>query len=304
MATQTTNYHFPKYEADDLPNLLDEYNEFADLADAAINNAMMTATNAGTAAQNAKTAADAASAKVDDVEDSVNTVSAQVVTAQNTAEQALSLAQTNESDIADIDTQLETVNQSISSLQSGKAPTNHASSSSQYGVGTATNYGHVRLTDAAGSQGASSSTAATPLAVQNVIDSANSVKIYSGQFPTTSGNWTISGINQCNILRIPLIKAIVISIHIEAFNNTAAGTSGQFSLEGVVPEEYRPSNTLRMASNVYALQGGNVFASNAEVLPNGNVNVVASSTGAQDATGNCHANLIYFYGTAIDPTGE
>ena len=304
MATQTTNYHFPKYEADDLPNLLDEYNEFADLADAAINNAMMTATNAGTAAQNAKTAADAASAKVDDVEDTVGTLSAQVVTAQNTAERGLSLAQTNESSITGIETQLETANQSIASLQSGKAPTNHASSSSQYGAATASNYGHVRLTDVAGSQGASSSTAATPLAVQKVIDSGNSVKIYSGQFPTTSGNWTISGVNQCNILHIPLIKAIAISIHIEEFNNTVAGTSGQFTIEGAVPEEYRPSNTLRMASNVYALSGGNVFSSNAEVLPNGNVNVVASSTSAQNATGNCHANLIYFYGTAIDAIGE
>lgn len=167
MATQTTNYHFPKYEADDLPNLLDEYNEFADLADAAINNAMMTATNAGTAAQNASTKADAAGAKVDTVEDDVNTLSGQVTTAQNTAEQALSLAQTNESGITELEGQMETANTAISSLQSGKAPTMHASSTTQYGSGTATNYGHVRLSDTPSQSSATSGTAATPKAVSD-----------------------------------------------------------------------------------------------------------------------------------------
>lgn len=167
MATQTTNYHFPKYEANDLPNLLDEYNEFADLADAAINNAMMTATNAGTAAQNAKTAADAASTKADDVEDTVNTLSVQVTAAQNTADNALSLAQTNESDIAGLDSQMETDNQLITQLQTGKAPTNHASASGTYGSGSATNYGHVRLSDAASQSAATAGIAATPKAVSD-----------------------------------------------------------------------------------------------------------------------------------------
>lgn len=167
MATQTTNYHFPKYEADDLPNLLDEYNEFADLADAAINNAMMVATNAGTAAQSAKTAADAASAKADGVEGTVSTLSVQVTAAQNTAEQALTLAQTNESDIAGLDMQMEAANQSITQLQSGKAPTMHASSTTQYGSGTATNYGHVRLSDTPSQNAATAGIAATPKAVSD-----------------------------------------------------------------------------------------------------------------------------------------
>lgn len=300
MATQTTNYHFPKYEADDLPNLLDEYNEFADLADAAVNNAMMTATNAGTAAQNAKAAADAASAKVDDVEETVNTVSAQVVTAQNTAEQALSLAQTNESDIAGIDTQLETVNQSISSLQSGKAPTNHASSSSQYGVGTATNYGHVRLSDTPGTSGVASSTAATPAAVQSVITQAGAVRVASGQFPTPGGVITgIAGNNSIEIIAVPLIKLLVVSVHVDGLNISGGG-EGTLDAGAIVPEQYRPTNNIRCTGNAYALTGGS-YVSAIEVTPQGNVRLIASASGKPGGSVSCEANMLYLYGLDLEP---
>lgn len=198
MATQTTNYHFPKYEADDLPNLLDEYNEFADLADAAINNAMMAATNAGTAAQTAKTAADAASAKVDDVEETVNTISANVVTAQNTADSALSLAQTNEEDLAGTQSDVTALQSSVASLQSGKAPTNHRSASGTYGTGTESEYGHLRVTDTPGTTGASSATAISPagakaaaiavMTPRNVLLSSPSSGAFSGS-PNRAQIW-------------------------------------------------------------------------------------------------------------------
>lgn len=241
MATQTTNYHFPKYEADDLPNLLDEYNEFADLADAAINNAMMTATNAGTAAQNAKTAADAASAKADDVEETVNTVSAQVVTAQNTAEQALSLAQTNESDIAGLDTQVETANQSIAALQSGKAPTNHASSSGTYGTGTATNYGHVRLSDSPSSTGATGGIAATPLALLNLQDAVGTAQLIQLGTPGANHASAMLCVNEA-------IKLCTLRVSAKQYTPSAINPESvdQVDDPGIqIPVQYQPTSDIR-----------------------------------------------------------
>lgn len=282
MATQTTNYHFPKYEADDLPNLLDEYNEFADLADAAINNAMMTATNAGTAAQNAKTAADAASTKADDVEDTVNTLSVQVTTAQSTADNALSLAQTNESDIAGIDSQIETANQSISSLQAGKAPTNHASASSTYGPGTATNYGHVRLSDSASSgQTAASGIAATPAAVQAARDYTDNrfamQQLYSGNLPLSgSQNVTAGSID----VAVFAMGTSIIAISADAGNDPLAfsqAINATWTINYTLPEQYRPSRRLEMP--IYCPFGVDGFAASGGIRidPDGTITFAMSS---------------------------
>lgn len=298
MATQTTNYHFPKYEADDLPNLLDEYNEFADLADAAINNAMMTATNAGTAAQNAKTAADAASAKVDDVEDAVGTLSVQVTAAKNTAEQSLSLAQTNESDIAGLDSQMETANQSIAQLQTGKAPTSHASTSTQYGAATLSNFGHVKLTDTPSNTSASSSTALTPIALQNVLDQCAPVTVASGSFPTSAGIATIQpGDNSVQVFAIPLIKLLVISIHVDKIA-TISGGQAIFILEGFIPEQYRPTNQIRMQGTSYALPNGDTYISFVTVLPNGNLEATITCAKAISDVGMI-SNMMMVYGSPV-----
>ena len=60
----------------------------------------------------------------------------------------------------------------VSSLQSaidGKAPNNHSSTATTYGTGSATNYGHVKLSDATnGTEGESDGVAATPAAVATV----------------------------------------------------------------------------------------------------------------------------------------
>lgn len=303
MATQTTNYHFPKYEANDLPNLLDEYNEFADLADAAVNNAMMTATNAGTAAQNAKTAADAASAKADDVEDTVNTLSVQVTAAQNTADQALSLAQTNESDITGLDSQMETANQSITQLQTGKAPTSHASTSTQYGAATLSNFGHVKLTDTPSNTSASSSTAITPIALQNVLDQCNPVTVASGSFPTSSGIATIEpGGNSVQVFAIPLIKLLIISIHVDKIKTTSGGQA-ILTLEGFIPEQYRPTNQIRMQGTSYALPNDDTYISYVTVLPNGNLEATITCANAITDVGMI-SNMMMVYGSPVPAIEE
>lgn len=60
---------------------------------------------------------------------------------------------------------LETLTQTVN----GKAPIAHASSETTYGVGTDSAYGHVKLTDATGSAGVSSGTAATQACVAAMI---------------------------------------------------------------------------------------------------------------------------------------
>ena len=73
-----------------------------------------------------------------------------------------------------------------------KAPTNHASTATTYGVGDATNYGHVKLSDAVnGTSGASGGTAATPAAVKSAYDLAEAALPKSGG--TMSGDIAMGG---------------------------------------------------------------------------------------------------------------
>ena len=70
-----------------------------------------------------------------------------------------------------------------------KVPTSHASTSTTYGVGNASNYGHVKLSDAINSSSSvSSGVAATPAAVKSAYDLADSaVKTVNGVAPV-NGN--------------------------------------------------------------------------------------------------------------------
>lgn len=61
------------------------------------------------------------------------------------------------------------------STLAGKANYNHASSSQNYGLGSADNYGHVKLEDGTNvNQGVTSGKAATPKAVKDALDAAKS----------------------------------------------------------------------------------------------------------------------------------
>lgn len=59
----------------------------------------------------------------------------------------------------------------------GGAPTSHATSSTTYGAGTSSNYGHVKLSDSISStSGASSGIAATPSAVKSAYDAVTTLQ--------------------------------------------------------------------------------------------------------------------------------
>lgn len=66
---------------------------------------------------------------------------------------------------------IQTNNAAVTGLQQGKAPNNHASDQTTYGKGDASNYGHVKLSDATNStSGVGDGVAATPAAVKAVAD--------------------------------------------------------------------------------------------------------------------------------------
>ena len=72
-------------------------------------------------------------------------------------------------------------NKVVNSALSGKAPTSHATSSTTYGAGTSSNYGHVKLSDSTSSTSAASSgVAASPKAVKAAYDLANAAMPKSG----------------------------------------------------------------------------------------------------------------------------
>lgn len=126
MATYTEHYHFPKYEATDLPNLLDQYNNFADTADSQIYGMNSTVQAAQQAAQNA-------TSKAESVESEFGSLKSLVGTSTGSGT---------------VFEQLQTLNSEVDGFQGsidGKAPTNHASASDEYGAATDTEYGHVML---------------------------------------------------------------------------------------------------------------------------------------------------------------
>lgn len=66
------------------------------------------------------------------------------------------------------------VAEQVSANRDTKAPKSHASTATTYGIGTSSNYGHVKLSDSTSTtSGASAGVAATPTAVKAAYDKAN-----------------------------------------------------------------------------------------------------------------------------------
>ncbi len=78
------------------------------------------------------------------------------------------------------------------STADGKAPKSHASSDTTYGVGTDTNYGHLKLSGSVSSTlDTTGGTAATPGAVKSAYDLANTANTTAGNaMPKSGGTFT------------------------------------------------------------------------------------------------------------------
>lgn len=289
MATTTPNYQFPKYEAGDLPNLLDEYNEFADKADAAIKTVSDSAVNAGTsasaaqaAATDAKQAATTAQQAAEDADEKADTISATVTQVQNVANDAMSLAQTNESDIASAESSINSLTSDVEGLQSslnGKAPTNHASTSNQYGVGTTSQFGHVKLDDAMGSEKAANGVAATPYAIQQALaQTITTVANQTGNFASPASG----GTGSIRIYNNPVTRQLILSAQGSGITMGAAGTTVcQWS---GLPSQYRPNRNISLPCHIFTGSAGTVHSSMINVDTDGTYSIAFRCTGATTNT--------------------
>lgn len=79
------------------------------------------------------------------------------------------------------------VTSAIQTQLNGKSPTSHASTATTYGIGTGSNYGHVKLSDSTSSTSAASAgIAASPAAVKAAYDLANTAKTNAATAQTTA----------------------------------------------------------------------------------------------------------------------
>ena len=146
MATNTPNYNLDKYEATDIPNLLDQYNASMDKIDTAMKGVENQAVNGYSVANEAKQQA-------------------------TEAQKAATAAQTNASEAL----------QQVAT----KAQINHASADATYGAASDTMYGHVKLYTAKGANVDGSMTqAAITEALGSVVTKVNTDDIYDNAVTT------------------------------------------------------------------------------------------------------------------------
>lgn len=279
MATDyTPNYNLDLYASADKPNLRDQYNAAMGKIDTQMKANADGITNANANVGTLQTQMQQVQDDVTALESTVETHGTQITGAQKTADDALSLAQTNESDIADtqsdvtlltsrvttvegtanknktdvasLDTRMGVAEgniteaqNNISNLQTGKAPTNHASTANTYGQGSSTNFGHLKVVDS-GTAAASTGTAASPKMVNDAVNVAPTV--------LDKENVNIDGVNgtfEVTVILNEIANMIVISL-----GETTITTTGPIDTEKdlvyKLPEKYRPTRNLRTALSV------------------------------------------------------
>lgn len=259
MATYTPNYSLPLYEESDIPNLLDEYNQAITSIDAKLkeNADGVSLVNTGLSQRapikhdSAQTTYGVGSATNYGHVKLYNDAGSQTDGAitPSAAQAAISSALSGYATDSDLSTQIGT-----------RAPTNHASTGTTYGVGNSTNYGHVKLYNASGAQ---TDGAITPYAVTQVINSLfNSSSIdlsLTGQQSSTAKAYKYS------MGWFKLLGTVLFSEPTNAYNQVLTTCSAL----GV----QAPSETRQLAG-VVSLWNRNTQTSgagNLNILTNGNI---------------------------------
>lgn len=249
MATYTTHYNFPKYEAGDLPNLLDQYNNFADGADSQLYTQSQAVTTAQTAATNAQTAAEKATAAG--------------TAAQEKADEVAELVG-EQTGTGTVFAQLDTLNTQYSSMASevnAKAPIMHASAATTYGVASSSQFGHVKVSTNITSNVSETGTALAQSAgvtLNNLISQAQSdanAAIVDAANAVDKTTWTtiadptfgVPSTQTGTAWSIPAdceahyVNGFVIwAFHVHVQGNT--GSSYPQSIDmGTIPVQYRPA---------------------------------------------------------------
>lgn len=323
MATEyTPNYNLDLYAGTDKPNLRDQYNAAMGKIDTQMKANADGITNANANVGTLQTQMKQVQGDVSALESTVETHGTQITDVQKTADDALSLAQTNESDIADTQSDVTsltsrvttvegTSNQNkadvaslntrmgvaegniteaqsdIDDLQTGKAPTNHASAANTYGQGSATNFGHLKVVDS-GTAAASTGTAASPKMVNDAVNVAPTVLATENvNFPNMTETLSVSVIlnAKANIICVSLGEVIV---------HTSGAIDKTLSLDYKLPEQYRPTRKLRTALSVSAAKI--TVGMNATIGTDGTIQI---SFGASEAITSGYAvggNAMFIYG--------
>lgn len=314
MATEyTPNYNLDLYASADKPNLRDQYNAAMGKIDAQMKKSADDVTNANANVLTLQTQMTEAQKDISALESTVETHGTQITDVQKTADDALSLAQTNESDIADtqadvtsltgrvttvegtanknktdiasLDTRMGAAEGNITEAQNDidglqstvnqKAPTNHASTANTYGQGSSTNFGHLKVTDTAGSTAASTGTSASPAGVQNAIKQWLNPRIVQLPNPS-SGSWS-GNLRQCAVYDMWKIIKFTFNLNLSGSRNPEYVTIATCSALGIP----NPSAERTIFAGVRAYISGSdamTFIGNINVQTNGNIRVEGWNT--------------------------
>lgn len=290
MATEyTPNYNLDLYASADKPNLRDQYNAAMGKVDAQMKKMSDDVTNANA---NVLTMQSQVSKNKEDIaalESTVETHGVQITGAQKTADDALSLAQTNETDIAGTQADVTALTGRVSAVEgvasknkadistlnanvSQKAPTDHASSTTLYGQGTATEYGHVKVTDS-GSASAATGTAASPQMVSQVAGQVSSLTEQWGAAPASIGSALSAG---CSVRAWGKVVTVACSaVRVPGNVKTKIGAlDAQYAPSVKVTGLVESSSTINRTGYLQVDTSGNVF-----------INMNTGESTHEDATG-------------------
>lgn len=314
MATEyTPNYNLDLYASADKPNLRDQYNAAMGKIDTQMKKSADDVTNANANVLTLQTQMTEAQKDISALESTVETHGTQITAVQKTADDALSRAQTNESDIADtqadvtsltgrvttvegtanknktdidsLDTRMGEAEGNITEAQndidglqstvSQKAPINHANTANTYGQGSPTNFGHLKVTDTAGSTAANTGTAASPAGVQNAIKQWLNPRIVQLPNPS-SGSWS-GNMRQCAVYDTWKIIKFTFNLALSGSNNPEYITIATCSALGIP----NPKQERTIFAGVRAYKSGSnamTFIGNINVQTNGNIRVEGYNT--------------------------
>lgn len=311
----TPNYNLDLYASTDKPNLRDQYNAAMGKIDTQMKANADGITNANANVGTLQTQMTQVQGDVSALESTVETHGTQITAVQKTADDALSLAHTNESDIAEtqsdvtsltsrvttvegtadknktdvasLDTRMGVAEGDISNLQTGKAPTNHASTANTYGQGSSTNFGHLKVVDS-GTAAASTGTAASPKMVNDAVNIA----------PTVLNTESVNFTNMTETLSVSVIlnaKANLICVSLgEIIVHTSDAIDEVKKLNYKLPAQYRPTRKMRAALSVSA--AAITVGMNATVGTDGTIEITFGAKEAITSGYTVGGNAMFIYG--------
>ena len=255
MATEyTPNYNLDLYASADKPNLRDQYNAAMGKIDTQMKKSADDVTNANANVLTLQTQMTGAQKDISALESTVKTHGTQITAVQKTADDALSLANTNKGDIArtkadvtSLTGRVTAAEGNVDGLQTavdGKAPTDHASTANTYGQGSSTNFGHLKVADS-GSAAASSGTAASPKMVTDQINALKSALAPTALIAAKTVNYSngISGSGTFSVYANDITKVVSVQLDNTSINTSGSGNWINTTL-GTIPEGYRPTRLM------------------------------------------------------------